>query len=233
MFGTEKEQQESVLEMIIKNQNGKELILLLLQYLIQRNKSEDCVNKNDIDYGVYIPQLVRGISDLLDNNNDVLKDIIAHRTLVSMFKIVNENELCISSMFDPIRNKVIQVFEKNLKDMLKSRAVFVLVEIIGQIYEKKDFKSCTMWRVRVRELVKNDIQDCIYELKEGGNSTAGIELVSKYANIEISQTRLLETNGKNNSLGLGISNNKKQIKKRSKSDDNLGEKTKQDKKIHL
>ena len=89
--------------------------------------------------------------------------------------------------------------------MLSSRAVFILAEMIGQNFQTKNFKSCTMWRVRVKELIKDIIQDCISNLKESNNSTTGVELVAKYTNINV--------NVQDNSFIENANNNKKPNKR--------------------
>ncbi|KAH7647661.1 penguin containing pumolio repeat protein [Cryptosporidium bovis] len=231
IFGISKQDQttETIIEMLIKNQNGKELFLLLLQYIIQKIRGDE--SNISSEYYNYISELINSISSTISNNGEILKDVIAHRTLVSILKIANEGESNISCMFDLFRNTLIQVFESDLREMLKSRAVFVIVEMIGQIHEKNDFKSCTTWRVRIKELIKGEIQSCICELKEEGNSTTGIELLAKYADIEVSPN--CPENNKNNSLEPTTFCNKKQINKRQKSEAVINEGTRQTKKMRL
>ncbi|KAH8741588.1 hypothetical protein FG386_002808 [Cryptosporidium ryanae] len=226
IFGPKNKEEvtETVMEVLVKSQHGKELLLLLLQYLIRQSKTDNPGTSNE--YYNYISELLSKMSSVVSDNNEILKDIVAHRTLVSVLKIASEEEPKISSMFDVFRNTVIQIFKNNLKEMLKSRAVFVLVEMIGQIHEKNNFKSCIIWRTKVNELIKSEIQNCIHELKESGSSTIGIELVAKYANIEL-QSNFSIPNKKNSLLELDLSRSKKQINKRQKSQVLINEKIKQ------
>lgn len=192
--------QESILENLILNVSGKELILALIQYYLENN---------EISGQKYHNKVLELINDLLSklitNNYHLLKDNTGHRAFVSILKLINELPPNISSEFDPFRNTIVVIFEKSLLEMLSSRAVFILVEMIGQNFQQKDFKSCTMWRVRVKELIKDVIQDCISNLKESNNSTTGVELVAKYTNINV--------NVQDNSFIENANNNKKPNKR--------------------
>ncbi|OII75427.1 uncharacterized protein cubi_01948 [Cryptosporidium ubiquitum] len=220
-------ERESILENLILSVSGKELILALIQYYLG-NKDKDNLNENlsDKKYYNYALELVNhSLSKLISDNYYLLKDNIGHRTFVSILKLINEQPSIISSEFDTFRNTIITVFEKSLMEMLSSRAVFILVEMVGQNFEQKDFKSCTMWRVRIKELIKDVIENCISNLKECNNNTIGIELVAKYTNlsVNIQDTSFIESGNNNkqnkrlkSSHNLDIlesSSNSKHIKK--------------------
>lgn len=182
--------QESVLESLVLSIFGKDLVLALIQHYLDNedlNKALKLVNDS--------------LSRLVSNSSHLLKDNLGHRTFVSILKLINEQSCSISSEFDSFRNAIVVVFEKSLLDMLSSRAVFVLVEMVGQNYQQKDFKSCTMWRVRIRELIKGTVESCISDLKKSNNSTTGVELIAKYTNLDI--------DAKESQLVGNVNNNKR------------------------
>ncbi|KAH8582897.1 penguin containing pumolio repeats [Cryptosporidium sp. chipmunk genotype I] len=216
--------QESILENLILSVTGKELILALIQYYLDNHEMSDQKYHNKA-----LELINHSLSRLISNNYHLLKDNTGHRAFVSVLKLINEQPPNISSEFDPFRNTIVIIFEKSLLEMLSSRAVFILVEMIGQNFQQKDFKSCTMWRVRVKELIKDVIQDCISNLKESNNNTTGVELVAKYTNLSI--------NIKNTSFVENVNNNKKPNKKQKtgQTPDSLeySSSLKHNKRIHL
>ncbi|KAJ1614870.1 pumolio repeat-containing protein [Cryptosporidium canis] len=179
--------QESILESLVLSAHGKDFMLALIQYYLEQgskgsSETEDLADETS-SYGKAIKLVNHSLSRLISDNSHLLKDNIGHRTFVSILKLINEQPCEISSRFDPFRNTIVVLFEKSLLDLLSSRAVFILVEMVGQNFEQRDFKLCTLWRVRTKEMIKDVIGDCIASLKECSSNTTGIELLAKYTNL--------------------------------------------------
>ncbi|KAF7458984.1 Pumilio RNA-binding repeat containing protein [Cryptosporidium felis] len=179
LFDSPKEEAKAVMENMILSVTGKELLLALLHYYLENEENSE---ENGVEKALELIN-VSLLNPVVGGSTYVLMDNTGHRTFVSILKIINNLDTSISSKFDPFRTAIIKSFENSLEEMLSSRAVFILVEMIGQNLQLRDFKFCTMWKIRIRELVKDVIQVCMAQLKKEGNSTKGLELILDYTGL--------------------------------------------------
>ncbi|KAL7068969.1 hypothetical protein ACR3K2_05020 [Cryptosporidium serpentis] len=165
-----------VMESILLNKNSKDTLLAIIYTII----------KSELYIKTYLNDLLFQIISSLNSNYDILKDNIGHRTIVGILKILTEfirdnynNEII--KINEEFKTKLFElIISKNMNEFLSTKAVFIIVEIIGENSELADNQRCQTWRLRIKDIIYPQIKQVLHKMKVNKENTTGIELLEKY-----------------------------------------------------
>ncbi|EEA04852.1 uncharacterized protein CMU_039190 [Cryptosporidium muris RN66] len=165
-----------VMESTLLNTNSKDTLLAIIYTIM----------KSEFYIKTYLNDLLFQIISSLNSNYDILKDNIGHRTIVGILKILtefirnNHNDEIIK-INEEFKTKLFElIISKDMNELLSTKAVFIIVEMIGENSELADNQRCQIWRLRIKDIIYPQIKQVLHKMKMNKENTTGIELLEKY-----------------------------------------------------